>query len=113
MKDLMFENVIIIKPEWFRFTCPVLRITTERMWLNKIGASGLGNPKYITVSVDLENKSVIVSATEVAEDHTDIRYDLFRNMNWDPSYKYMLFGKEYDGKLLFKLERVMVSEKKG
>ena len=43
--EINLENMIIIKKEWFRSTCPMLRVTTKRIRLNKIGLSALNNPK--------------------------------------------------------------------
>lgn len=107
-----FENAIVIKREWLGFTCPVLRITTERIRLNKIGCVALGKPKNISLHIDFENKRIIVSAGDDAEKHTEFLQELFCRMNWDPAYKYLLRGEECDGKLLFKLESVMGLQKK-
>ena len=88
--EINLENMIIIKKEWFRSTCPTLRVTTKRIRLNKIGLSVLNNPKDISVCADLENKKIIVSAADVAEDHTAFLEDLFHSMNWNVFCKSVL-----------------------
>ena len=110
--EINLENMIIIKKEWFRSTCPTLRVTTKRIRLNKIGLSALNKPKDISVCADLENKKIIVSAADVAEDHTAFLEDLFHSMNWNPEYQYRLLGEKHKDQLHFQLESVMVKQEK-
>lgn len=77
-----------------------------------IGLSVLNNPKDISVCADLENKKIIVSAADVAEDHTAFLEDLFHSMNWNPEYQYRLLGEKHNDQLHFQLESVMVKQEK-
>ena len=81
--------------------------------LKKHGAeSRRTEDKDISVCADLENKKIIVSAADVAEDHTAFLEDLFHSMNWNPEYQYRLLGEKHNDQLHFQLESVMVKQEK-